>query len=316
MVKKKYTQVKRAVKKKVQTVKTKGVRAFVRAQSLSKAIAIVGKIGAKKAKTQLKTAISKSQKKYVERKLQETYRAQKNWKSICSGASSLGTGVVDGIASNLSFGIVGTIGKNEEANKDSNMYYIGKILTDAGTMLIGNAGVPVGLAMTGGGGIGTVASAGTASVPGIALSAAGIGVISGSIGITVSGGKNLIQDSKDLFSNIKKGNESKEAAKAGIAKDFEKKISKMSPNERVASVKQMAKEIAEKKGLTKNSKLSKINKRDIYTDEKNKEFYSVDTQHGRFEKTNAKGKHQGEVDFDFNNQKPADKSGKHDIRVK
>ncbi|WP_311772234.1 polymorphic toxin type 33 domain-containing protein [Listeria booriae] len=184
-------------------MKTKGVRAFVRAQSLSKAIAIVGKIGAKKAKTQLKTAISKSQKKYVERKLQETYRAQKNWKSICSGASSLGTGVVDGIASNLSFGIVGTIGKNEEANKDSNMYYIGKILTDAGTILIGNAGVPVGLAMTGGGGIGTVASAGTASVPGIALSAAGIGVISGSIGITVSGGKNLIQDSKDLFSNIK-----------------------------------------------------------------------------------------------------------------
>ncbi|MBC1566129.1 hypothetical protein [Listeria booriae] len=29
-----------------------------------------------------------------------------------------------------------------------------------------------------------------------------------------------------------------------------------------------------------------------------------------------KFKHQGEVDFDFNNQKPADKSGKHDIRVK
>lgn len=101
-----------------------------------------------------------------------------------------------------------------------------------------------------------------------------------------------------------------------IAKDFIKLIVKLSPAERVATVKSKAREIAKNVGLEKDSKLSKINGRDVYNDPKTEDLYSVDTQHGRFEKTNSKGKYQGEVDFDFKSTKPADASGGHNIKVK
>lgn len=101
-----------------------------------------------------------------------------------------------------------------------------------------------------------------------------------------------------------------------IAKDFEKSIVKLSPAERVATVKSKAQEIAKNVGLVKDSKLSKINGRDVYKDPKTGDLYSVDTQHGRFEKTNSKGKHLGEVDFDFKSTKPADPSGNHNLKVK
>jgi hypothetical protein len=86
--------------------------------------------------------------------------------------------------------------------------------------------------------------------------------------------------------------------------------------ERVATVKTKAAKVAEQNGWEKDSKLSKLNKRDIYKDVKTRDTYSVDTQHGRFEKCNSKGKHQGEFDIDLNQTKPADKSGDHDIKVK
>ena len=98
--------------------------------------------------------------------------------------------------------------------------------------------------------------------------------------------------------------------------DFEKRISKLAPEERVAAVKEKAKEVAQQRGLIKDSKLSKMNGRDIYKDLKTGEYYSVDTQHERFEYLNRKGQHIGEVDFDFNSTKPADVSGKHNINIK
>ncbi|NMD72720.1 hypothetical protein HHO41_21060 [Bacillus sp. DNRA2] len=100
------------------------------------------------------------------------------------------------------------------------------------------------------------------------------------------------------------------------AKDFEKSLVKLPPAERVAAVRTKVQEVAKNNGLIKDSKLSKINGRDVYKDPKTGDLYSVDTQHGRFEKTNSKGKHQGEVDFDFKPTKPADVSGGHNLKIK
>jgi len=97
---------------------------------------------------------------------------------------------------------------------------------------------------------------------------------------------------------------------------FEKRISKLPPNERVAAVKEKAKEVAKDNGLVKDSNASKKTGRDVYKDPQTGDLYSVDTQHGRFEHLNKKGKHLGEVDFDFNTTKPADTSGRHDINIK
>ena len=98
--------------------------------------------------------------------------------------------------------------------------------------------------------------------------------------------------------------------------DFEKRISKLSPSERVAAVKERAMQVAKENGLIKDSKLSRINQRDIYKNPVTGEYYSLDTQHGRFEYINKKRRHLGEVDFDFNFTKPSDPSGRHNIKVK
>ena len=97
---------------------------------------------------------------------------------------------------------------------------------------------------------------------------------------------------------------------------FNQKISKMSSSDRVANVKQTAKDIADKSGLKKDSRVSKLNGRDVYVDPKTGNYYSVDTQHGTFEITNSRGKHLGECDFNFQGTKPADTSGGHNLKVK
>ena len=99
-------------------------------------------------------------------------------------------------------------------------------------------------------------------------------------------------------------------------KGFSKEISKMPPGERVATVKQTAKEVADKAGLKKDTRLSKLNGRDVYVDPKTGNYYSVDTQHGRFEIMNSRGKHLGECDFSFKFTKPADTSGAHNLIIK
>nr|WP_326847609.1 T7SS effector LXG polymorphic toxin [Bacillus vallismortis] len=97
---------------------------------------------------------------------------------------------------------------------------------------------------------------------------------------------------------------------------FEKEMYSMNVNEKIAFIRETAAPIAKQNGWKKDSKLSTINKRDVYYDSKSKTYYALDTQHGRFEVLNKRGKHQGEVDFNLNPTKEADKSGGHDLRMK
>ena len=97
---------------------------------------------------------------------------------------------------------------------------------------------------------------------------------------------------------------------------FEKNISTFPPGERVAHIKSAAASVTKKNGMTKDSKLSKMNGRDVYK-AKDGSLYALDTQHGRFEVINHKnGRHMGEVDFDFVQTKRPDTSGGHDLKVK
>lgn len=95
------------------------------------------------------------------------------------------------------------------------------------------------------------------------------------------------------------GSAVKNGLKYGLdnASDFYKSVVKMSTNDRIAQFKTVGAEFAEKNGLVKNNKLSKMNDRTIYSGE-NGTHYSLDTQHGHFEVLNSKGKHQGSIKFD------------------
>ncbi|MBE7121647.1 S-layer homology domain-containing protein [Bacillus cereus] len=119
----------------------------------------------------------------------------------------------------------------------------------------------------------------------------------------------------DLEKNAKNlGNVTKNVPKGSFdVAAFDKKIAKMNVNERVAEIKTVSREVANQKGWKKDNKRTKMNKREVYYDKKTDTYYAIDTQHGRFEVVNSKGKHQGEVDFNLNQTKPADKSGGHDL---
>ena len=93
-------------------------------------------------------------------------------------------------------------------------------------------------------------------------------------------------------------------------------ISKLSTNERVARIKEKAEQVFDVREIDRNRTATRLNKRPIYSDKKDKHYYSIDTLHGRIEYYDSRGKHLGEVDFDFDPKKLADKSGKHDIIVK
>jgi hypothetical protein len=115
----------------------------------------------------------------------------------------------------------------------------------------------------------------------------------------------------------KLGKEAEKVAKNSTrtAIDFEKDISKLAPAERVAATKEMASIKAKQHGLAKNPGLSKKNKRDVFTDNDGM-HYSLDTQHGRFEKLDKRGKHLGEVNMDMSPIGGSiDISGGHDITI-
>ena len=77
-----------------------------------------------------------------------------------------------------------------------------------------------------------------------------------------------------------------------------------------------AAEVAEANGWERApKKIEKLNpNRQIYYDSNNKVYYSVDTQHGRLEMLNIKGKHMGEVNMDLNFKGKIDGAGNHGIR--
>ncbi|MED4943280.1 colicin E3/pyocin S6 family cytotoxin [Heyndrickxia coagulans] len=81
-------------------------------------------------------------------------------------------------------------------------------------------------------------------------------------------------------------------------------------------IRTVAANVAKQREWKKDSKLTKQNGRDVYFDYRSSNYYALDTQHGRFEVVNKKGKHKGEVDFNLNPTKPAYKSGGHDLKIK
>lgn len=79
------------------------------------------------------------------------------------------------------------------------------------------------------------------------------------------------------------------------ASDFENGLVSLPPGERVATVKTTAKEVADSLGWKKDSRLSRMNSRDVFVGGDGF-IYSVDTQHGRFGKLNGRsGAHMGDV---------------------
>ena len=100
------------------------------------------------------------------------------------------------------------------------------------------------------------------------------------------------------------------------ASEFEKSLVTLPSGERVAIVKTRARELADSLGWPKDNFLTKLNGRDVYAGSDGY-FYAVDSQHGRLEQVNSRGKHQGEVQFDLIPvPKSKDDSGKHDLRMK
>ncbi len=57
-----------------------------------------------------------------------------------------------------------------------------------------------------------------------------------------------------------------------------------------------------------------MNNRSIYRDGTGN-YWSVDTQHGTFERCNSLGKHQGQYNYVFERLEEADEKGRHDIKV-
>ncbi|MDE1006833.1 MAG: colicin E3/pyocin S6 family cytotoxin [Paraburkholderia fungorum] len=82
-------------------------------------------------------------------------------------------------------------------------------------------------------------------------------------------------------------------------------------------MKQTAQAVATDNGCTKDSQLSRINGRDVYRADDGT-LYAVDSQHERLEQVNRKtGAHMGEVGMlDLQPTKPADTSGRHDLKLK
>jgi len=111
------------------------------------------------------------------------------------------------------------------------------------------------------------------------------------------------------------GDNSNNNVKNNSAKDFEKEISSLPPGERVARIKEKVQEVVKTHKLNKDKTLSKKTGRDVYTDASGN-IYSVDTQHGRFEKLNKRGQYISEVDFDLNPTGKVDTSGGHNLNVK
>ncbi|MBC1501250.1 hypothetical protein HB943_11610 [Listeria weihenstephanensis] len=201
VVQKKIQKVKRSVKKKITTIKKAGLNFLAKAKTKIKVASIVSKIARAKAKVVLKAKLNKASKKYAEKKIANQLRAQKNWKSVCSGTSALGAGFVDGLANNGTFGMVGTLNKNDQAYGDNNLYHIGKILSDIGSIAVGGVGMAGGGALAGVG-VGLDVT-GAGAVIGVPANIAGVAIASGSAAVATSGTQNIVKDASDLISNIK-----------------------------------------------------------------------------------------------------------------
>jgi hypothetical protein len=104
-----------------------------------------------------------------------------------------------------------------------------------------------------------------------------------------------------------------------LADELDQAIANLTPQYRVPIIYEYVEKIVVKWGLKNESRLTKINKRKVYSlgFGKKKTYYAVDRQHGHLEVCNRKGKHQGSVNVD-GKEVPGklDSSGGHDLIVK
>ncbi|HEC5279801.1 TPA: hypothetical protein R3V32_001257 [Enterobacter cloacae] len=73
--------------------------------------------------------------------------------------------------------------------------------------------------------------------------------------------------------------------------------------------------IATLSGYNKNDRISHLNRRTIFYNDKLNKYLSVDFLHGAFEVNDHRGRHQKEINFKGVITEDADSSGKHDIRI-
>jgi Possible hemagglutinin (DUF637)/Pre-toxin domain with VENN motif len=134
-----------------------------------------------------------------------------------------------------------------------------------------------------------------------------LAVVAGSMQALMTAGVKVTGGSKPKASN----------GPLNAAEQFEKGLVNLPPGERVATVKLTARDVAQTNGWEKDNQLSRINNRDVYK-APDGTLYSVDTQHGAWERINPKnGAHEGQFRLlDLTPQKPADPSGGHNLRMK
>ena len=244
------------------------------------------------------------------------------------GLDDFTSGVISSVADNALYPILFLSGKlsgteigsfSEFSNYTfDEAFYVGRIAGDVIGVVVGAAEAIVGITnfITGLDAVVTgmpVLASGVASGEGVIVVAAGAVVAVAGVAEVAVGFATTQHSFGNLYNDI--GNYSSSKIKNETVAEFEKRISKLSPQERVAAVREKANDVLKENGITKDYQASKINNRAIYKDSNTGEYYSIDTQHGRLEHFNKKGKHLGEVDFDFKQTKPADKSGRHDIIV-
>ena len=95
---------------------------------------------------------------------------------------------------------------------------------------------------------------------------------------------------------------------------FEQRIAHLPANERVPAVYEAAERQANSFGYVRDQRVSALNDRRIYRDPTTGHYYSVDTQHGRFEHCDPRGTHIIERKLD-GTPVPGSQSNDHSIRV-
>ncbi len=99
------------------------------------------------------------------------------------------------------------------------------------------------------------------------------------------------------------------------ARDFEKSLVGLPDGEKQAVVIEVLRDVAINNGFVKDGRLTRMNDRDVFVAPDGK-LYAADYQHGRFEVTDSKGRHLGEVNISLEPTKPADNSGRHNLRTR
>ncbi|MBX2910226.1 MAG: hypothetical protein KF706_11405 [Chitinophagales bacterium] len=103
--------------------------------------------------------------------------------------------------------------------------------------------------------------------------------------------------------------------------EFRELTKKLPANDRIAKFVEAGRDVAKNNGWQKNSKLSKMNDREVFEvlDNKGKidSYRALDTEKGTFEILDKKGRHQGEANFEgIATATKGDNTGGHDIKLK